>query len=311
MQPSQKRPMQLSKKQLDIMKAAGHLLVTGGPGSGKTTVAIMKAAEITKHLRPGQHVLFLSFARATVSRVIEAIEYEQQIPRDQRRRIEVDTYHSFFWRILKTHGYLVGLPRRLFILTPAGEAITLSAIRSAYETDSKLSAADRAKRAEEVAAERLRLAREYGRVCFDMFASSVGDILHGSERIRRLVGSRYPVIILDEFQDTNAEQWRVVEALGQCSTLIALGDPEQRIYDFIGADPERLNHFRAAFAPTETDLSTDNHRSTGTDIAMFGNDILTGKFRQDKYNGIARHVYEPNADQAMTTLVTATYAASG
>ena len=73
--------MQLTEKQLEIMAAQGHLLVTGGPGSGKTTVSILKAAEIAKqHLGPGQKVLFLSFARATVSRVVEAIEYEQQIP---------------------------------------------------------------------------------------------------------------------------------------------------------------------------------------------------------------------------------------
>ena len=74
------------------MAADAHLLVTGGPGSGKTTAAILKGADIAGHeLRPGQSVLFLSFARATVSRVIEAIQYEQHIPRELRRRIEVDT----------------------------------------------------------------------------------------------------------------------------------------------------------------------------------------------------------------------------
>jgi DNA helicase-2/ATP-dependent DNA helicase PcrA len=63
----------------------------------------------------------------------------------------------------------------------------------------------------------------------------------------------YPIVILDEFQDTNSEQWRVVRALEQFSTLLALADPEQRIYDFVGADPERLNHFRETFDPTEVD----------------------------------------------------------
>ena len=125
--------MKLTKKQLDVMEAEGHLLVTGGPGSGKTTVSILKAAQIAERdLRPGQKILFLGFARATVSRVVEAIEYEQRIPREQKRRIDVETYHSFFWRILKAHGYLVRLPRRLTILTPPGEAIALSEIRSGY-----------------------------------------------------------------------------------------------------------------------------------------------------------------------------------
>ena len=94
--------MQLTEKQLEIMDANGHLLVTGGPGSGKTTISILKAAKIAERdLRPGQKILFLSFARATVSRVVEAIEYEQHIPREKKRRIDVETYHSFFGAFLK------------------------------------------------------------------------------------------------------------------------------------------------------------------------------------------------------------------
>ena len=302
-------PMELTKGQLDVMDADGHLLVTGGPGSGKTTISIVKAAQIAEHqLRPGQKILFLSFARATVSRVVEAIEHEQKIPPAQKRLIDVETYHSFFWRTLKTHGYLIGLPRRLAILTPPGEAIALSTIRSGFPARTLTDTQKGARKAAEVA-ERARLATEEGRVCFDLFAPYVGDILHGSERIRRLVAAMYPVIILDEFQDTNEAQWRVVQALIEFCRLIALADPEQRIYDWIGADPARLDHFRHACAPTEVDLSTDNHRSAGTEIAMFGNDLLTGKFRQDTYTGIACDVFDPFHGPAMTKLVTTTYAA--
>jgi len=112
----------------------------------------------------------------------------------------------------------------------------------------------------------------------------------------------YPYVILDEFQDTTADQWRVVEALGVNSTLIALADPEQRIFDFIGADPERLNHFKATFAPKNYDLASDNHRSKGTEIALFGNDILTGHFRQNKYRGISFVLFKSNPNQAYAAL---------
>ena len=52
--------------------------------------------------------------------MVEAIEYEQKIPPAQKRLIDVETYHSFFWRILKAHGYLIGLPRRLDYSHTAG-----------------------------------------------------------------------------------------------------------------------------------------------------------------------------------------------
>lgn len=285
--------------------------MTGGPGSGKTTISILKAAGIAEtKLKTAQKVLFLSFARATVSRVIEAIEHEQKIPDAQKRQIEVDTYHAFFWRILKTHGYLVGLPRRLDLLAPPTEAIALAGIRAEYPGKPKVSELQKAEKKAREEAERKRLAFDEGRICFDLFAPLVGDLLVASARVRRVVAIMYPFIILDEFQDTNAGQWRVVEELGRSSTLIALADPQQRIYDWIGADPKRLDHFKAAFETTSVDLSTDNHRSAGTDIAAFGNDILVGKWRQEKYLGIDVEVYDSGgAAQPMTALIKATYLA--
>jgi DNA helicase-2/ATP-dependent DNA helicase PcrA len=212
-------------------------------------------------------------------------------------------YHSFFWRILKTHGYLVGLSRRMTILTPPNEAIALSAVRSGYKAVSKLTEDEKAEKRAREDAERMRLAAEEGKVCFDLFAERGAILLQGSSKVRSLISTMYPFIILDEFQDTSGDQWRVVQALGMNSTLIALADPDQRIFDFIGADPERLNHFTAAFAPSVDDLAGDNHRSKGTEIALFGNDILTGKFRQDEYQGIRYEAFESNQNQAYASLV--------
>ena len=116
--------VELTQTQKDILKAEGHLLVSGGPGSGKT-VSQFKAARLSAALRPAQSILFLSFARATVARILEAIDEEKEISKEERSRIDVDTYHAFFWRVLKTHGYLVGLPRRISLVTPPNEAIAL------------------------------------------------------------------------------------------------------------------------------------------------------------------------------------------
>ena len=301
--------MKLSKKQKQIFAAEGHLLVAGGPGSGKTTISILKAAQAAETgLRPSQEILFLSFARATISRVIEAIENEHDIDPVIKRRIHVETYHSFFWRLLNAHGYLLGLPRSLAILTPSGEAIALSNIRNSFVAEKKLTSEQKIDKRAQVQQERERQARTEGRVSFDLFARYVADLLERSDRLRKLIAIRYPLIVLDDFQDTNADQWRVVRQLGREATLMALADPEQRIYDWIGADPARLDQFRVEFMHTEVDMQGDNHRSDGTDILLFGNDVLKGKFTKNEYVGIEINTYPANENQAFTTLITTTYA---
>jgi DNA helicase-2/ATP-dependent DNA helicase PcrA len=301
--------MELTDKQKAILAADGHLLVTGGPGSGKTTVAIIKASKTAREsLRAGEKILFLSFARASVSRVVQAIEYEQEILPELKKRIEVETYHSFFWRILKAHGYLIGLPRTLTILTPQNVSVALSAIRREYARSGITEAQRQEKQVREVA-EKQRLSRKEGKICFDLFADYAGELLRRSERLKKLIAHMYPFIVLDEFQDTNAGQWHVVFELGRHITLHALADPEQRIYDWIGADPERLNHFRSAFTPIEVDLSDDNHRSPGTDIATFANDMLANRLRGAPYAGVHIFAYQPFKNLALSALVTTTYQA--
>ena len=292
----------LSAKKKQIIAADGHLLVRGGPGSGKTTVAILKADRIVAgQLQPGQKVLFLSFARATVSRVLEALDEHSQSRMETRRGLDVDTYHAFFWRLLKTHGYLLGLPRRLTILTPPAEAIALSGVRDQFGKDVALTEDQLAEKRKQERKLLLDLARIKGRICFDLFAEFTVDLLDRCMKVRSLVSRAFPVIMLDEFQDTNAGQWSVVRLLGIESTLIALADEQQQIYDFIGADPERLNHFRADFSPQEYDLGSENHRSSGTEIIDFGNDVVRGRFRKS-YKGLHLRCFESNQNQAYAAL---------
>src|ERR1041384_7641442 len=103
-----------------VLEAAGHVLVLGGPGSGKTTLALRKAAlALRSRLRDDQQVLFLSFSRAAIARAAEATSAE--VPADLRRRLALQTLHSFFWEILRSNAYLLGAPRRLDVLLPHDE----------------------------------------------------------------------------------------------------------------------------------------------------------------------------------------------
>ena len=291
----------LTEEQNKIINDYHNQLIIGGPGSGKTTISILKAGQWAGKLKEGQNVLFLSFARATVSRVLEAIDEQSLLLKEIKKRINVDTYHAYFWKIIKTHGYLLGLPRKLSILTPSNEAIALSSFRNTHKKENALNDRQRAEKKQNEIEIIRKLAFEKGEIAFDLFAELTFSLLENCNKILDLVANSYPVIILDEFQDTNFEQWKVIQCFGKKSTIIALADSEQRIFDFIGADPQRINHFKEYFKPKEFDLRNENHRSSGTDIIKFGNDILDGNF-QDDYKGIELITFPSNNNQAFSEL---------
>lgn len=276
--------MKLTDQQQKVLDSTGNCLVLGGPGSGKTTVSIMKAAEfVERQLQPEQHVLFLSFARATVARVSEGIAKDLSVPRAISSRIEVDTYHSFFWRILKGHGYLIDLPRSLELLLPADVAGALSELRTT--TDQSRDDGLLELTSEEKAVLQ-QIAFETGQIGFDLFASLLAEVLTKYPVVGDLVANRFPLIILDEFQDTSEDQWEIVKQLGSKSRCLALADPDQRIFDFIATDPERPAHFIEHFNAEEIDLGGFSHRNLHTDITLFGDDVLKGDFSQLAYEGV-------------------------
>ena len=73
--------------------------------------------------------------------------------------------------------------------------------------------------------------------------------------------------------------------------MIALADPEQRIYDFRGADPKRISQFIEAIHPEIFDFGLQNNRSSGKDIAQFGNDLLQQTNKGKIYNDVSIFAY--------------------
>lgn len=256
----------------DILNSNGNLLILGGPGSGKTTMGLLKAKFILESnmIKPYQQILFLSFANATISRIKN--QSGVVIDNKFKGKLCTTTYHSFTWEILKSHGYLL-CGKKLKILTPSRANSLLSTI-----VDKE--------------GEKVRLFEQHGLVHFDLFASMCTELLKSSCSLLKIISDTFPVIFLDEFQDTNQNEWELIQELGKNSTLIVLADPDQRIYDFRGANPKRVDQFVNLYNPVIFDFKTENNRSNGTDICEYGNDILTGVNKGKTYNDVKIVKYE-------------------
>ncbi|MFG0548845.1 UvrD-helicase domain-containing protein [Pseudomonas sp. yb_9] len=254
----------------DFLQSTGHVLAMGGPGSGKTHVALVKARDEIRSakLLSGQRILFLSFARPTVARVLE--KAKELITADDLRLLDVNTYHGFAWSVLRSHGYLLSNGKPLQLLPPPEGSARLAHFAN-----------------EQHHQEKLRLFHEEGLLHFDLFAQLTAELLRRSRRLAGIYTATYPILVVDEFQDTNADEWAMVRELGRGCRIIALADPDQRIYEFRGADPQRLKEFVDQFDPLPVEFEGENHRSAGTDIATYGSDLLTGKNKGAVYANVS------------------------
>ena len=244
-------------KRRAILDGSGHMLVVGGPGSGKTTIALLKARRtVLERLRPEQSVLFLSFSNAAIRRILES--GASILTNEIGRQVEIKTYHSFAWDILRSHGYLLSSQRNLTVIGAHDAAVLRAGLEDA-----------------DWSVEEERLFVEDGRVTYDQFAPRAADLLERSGVVRKCFSHVHPLILVDEFQDTDEEQWRLIRTLSDDSEIIALGDAEQRIYAWRkGVSATRLQDFAARMDATTFDFQDENNRSPATGIAGYARSLL-------------------------------------
>ena len=112
--------------------------------------------------------------------------------------------------------------------------------------------------------------------------------------VRRLLGSKYPLIIVDEFQDTDDDQWRIVAALSLVSTIFCLADPDQSIFQYDPrVDPLRLKKAQAFLKPKVVDLAGDNHRSPNGGILAFADAVMKNTSLPSPCSEVTQHSYPP------------------
>ncbi|MDT0164942.1 ATP-dependent helicase [Actinotalea sp. AC32] len=245
----------LSEEASAALLRSGPVLVLGGPGSGKTTLSLLKAQQLIPTLEPGQEILFLSFSRAAVRQVL--LRCADVLTSAEYRLITVKTYHAFCMDLLRAHGRLLN-GRQARILFPAEGRLRKTALGS-----------------EAWDAEEVRLAADDGVYAFDQFAPSAARLVGGSLALAELISDRYPIVILDEFQDTSDAEWELVQHLAKRSRLIVLADPDQRIFEWDKrVDVRRLEQLREVVSPGEFDLGGLNHRSPNAGILAYADAVL-------------------------------------
>lgn len=273
---SPEKTFNICDKRKRIIIENGNKLIVGGPGSGKTTIALLKARNYAlNNLSAEQKVLFLSFSNSAIRRIMESVE--GILADDIANQVEIKTYHSFAWEVLSSHGYLSSFCRRLKIISAQDTAVLSAGLSKQEWLD-----------------EQNRLYMDKGLVIYDQFAPRAAEILQRSPTVRSCFCAAYPLILVDEFQDTDEDQWKLVQALSEHSEIIALGDSEQRIYEWRrGVSDRRLDEFEETLKCERFDFGNENNRSPSTGIAGFARSLLSPGFEQDFPKEIALRTYKP------------------
>jgi len=269
----------------------GPLLVVAGAGSGKTRTLIYRVARLIESGVPPGAILLLTFTRRAAEEMLRRVERLVGAP---SRAVAGGTFHSFANTVLRQFGSSIDLRPNFTILDRSDMEDVINLIRTRMGLQSKerrfpkkstLSelismARNKARELEqeieidfphllEHREEILRLAlnyetykRERGLVDYDDLLYRLDELLREHESIRRRLSDSYRYIMVDEYQDTNLIQARLVRLLAAThQNVMAVGDDAQSIYSFRGANFRNIMDFPTLFPGAKIIKLEENYRS--------------------------------------------------
>jgi DNA helicase-2/ATP-dependent DNA helicase PcrA len=251
----------------------GPLLIVAGPGSGKTRTLTFRIAHLIaeRGVAP-ESCLAITFTRRAATEMRERLA--RLLP-DHAERIPIHTFHSLGLSLLREHGSAAGLHRGFRI---AGEAERATLLMEALEisehkAERLIRAISKEKRTQCWAGpEAADAIAAYGRVLAlhnlvdfdDLVALSVRTLV-ADTAVAAQCRERYRWISVDEFQDVDEQQYRLMNLMAPFdANLCVIGDPNQAIYGFRGADASCFDRFRHDYPTTKVVRLSRNYRSTGT-----------------------------------------------
>ena len=250
---------------------AGPLLIVAGPGSGKTKTLTHRLAHlITRHAVPPARCLALTFTRRAADELRARL---QTLLPDGWRQITVGTFHSLALSILQADWNAAGLQRGFRLASDAERLRLLQDALGVSEKKarSQLSAVSHAKRTRTTPTDgRLNAAYEaYQRqletrnlLDFDDLVIRAADALASEPTLQADYRQRYQWVCIDEYQDVDEQQVRLIKQLVPADgNICAIGDPDQAIYSFRGADVRFFSEFQHDFPTAQVVRLTRNYRS--------------------------------------------------
>jgi len=299
----------LNPPQRDAVTATtGPVLVLAGAGSGKTRVIAHRIA-------------YLLAVEGVDPRRVVAVTFTNKAAAEMRRRVEdlvlpagirpplIATFHSTCVRILRERATQAGLPPSFVIydeddrlavvkeamreldmdervLTPATAVHRISHAKNQMLTPAEVEQLARTPREERIAALYRRYEDRLGAAGAVDFDDLLLRVVHLFETVPEALGwyrTRWAHVLVDEYQDTNRAQYRIVQLLTEVHrNLCVVGDPDQSVYRWRGADLRNILDFEKDYPDCRVVALEQNYRSTKRILEIASTVIAHNRARKDK-----------------------------
>ena len=307
----------LNDKQKEaVIDDSKHLRIIAGAGSGKTRVLTMRIAYLIeqKHINP-KNVLAITFTNKAANEMKNRIS---EMLGEAGDGAFISTIHSLCVRILKEEIGVFGYPRNFTIVDGDDQKTILKEAYKEFNIDKKdlsygsaldyianckyeeLSyekAMDQAY-GEKKLVDKANVYKYYDERLKSLYALDFDDLILFTVRLFKLHkdilkkwSSKFIYIHVDEFQDIDKTQYELIKLLSSChDNVYVVGDPDQTIYTWRGADVNIIVNFDKDFKNTKTIILNQNYRST--------NNILEGANSLIKYNKsrVPKDLFSENGD---------------
>jgi DNA helicase-2/ATP-dependent DNA helicase PcrA len=270
-----------------VLATEGPLLVLAGAGTGKTRVITARIAHLLETGVASERILAVTFTNKAADEMRERVA--GLVGAKRAKGVTASTFHSFCARVLREHGPAIGIPHRFSICDASDQlAAAKSVLRDLAVPEarirphvlqarisllkSRLIGHDRclAEAADDLDALVAHAYRRYDEhlkrthvLDFDDLLLRTLELLDRDAATRSLLEDRYRYILVDEYQDTNGPQYEIVRRLARRHrNLCVVGDDDQSIYGWRGADVSKILGFERDFPGALVVRLETNYRST-------------------------------------------------